>query len=87
MHLTDEFKLPPKWTQSFGEELANTISHLLGLVAAMIGIPFLLFVAWKRGDSAFFIGSLIFAMAVFICTSDRRFITCGRRREANTFCK
>ena len=27
MHLTDEFKLPPKWTQSFGEELANTISH------------------------------------------------------------
>ena len=66
MHLTDEFKLPPKWTQSFGEELANTISHMLGLVASMIGIPFLLLVAWKRGDSAFFIGSLIFAMAVFI---------------------
>ena len=65
MHLTEELNLPPKWTQSFGEELANTISHTLGLVASMIGIPFLLFVAWKRGDSAFFIGSLIFAMAVF----------------------
>ena len=66
MDFTNEHNLPPKWTQSFGEELANTISHTLGLVAAIFGIPFLLFVAWQKNDSAFFVGSLIFAIAVFI---------------------
>lgn len=30
----------PKWDQSLGEELANSISHGLGLVAALIGALF-----------------------------------------------
>src|SRR4051812_13819705 len=66
MKVTNELHLPPKWTQSFGEELANTISHILGLVAALIGMPFLLFVAGERHDTQFFIGALIFAATVLL---------------------
>jgi hemolysin III len=66
MDSAKEFHLPSKWTQSFGEELANTISHTLGLIAAIIGTPILLFVAWKKHDSAFFIGAVIFALAMLV---------------------
>jgi hemolysin III len=66
MDLIDELHLPPKWTQSFGEELANTISHTLGLVAALIGTPFLLFFAWEKNDPAFFIGTLVFVATILI---------------------
>jgi hemolysin III len=66
MDLAKELHLPPKWTQSFGEELANTISHLLGLIAALLGTPFLLFVAWRKNDPAFFVGSLIFVATILI---------------------
>ena len=49
------------WDQSLGEELANSISHGLGLVAALIGAPILILEAWRGGDRLFFVGTMIFA--------------------------
>ena len=66
MDLADKLHLPPKWTQSFGEELANSISHTLGLIAAVLATPFLLSVAWEKHDPAYFIGAVVFVVTVFI---------------------
>jgi hemolysin III len=54
-----ELRTLPKWTQSANEELANSISHGFGLIAALIGSPFLLLTAFNRGGG-FFIGTIIF---------------------------
>jgi hemolysin III len=57
---------PSKWDQSLGEELANSIRHGLGLVAALIGAPILILAAWRGGDRLFFLGSVIFAFAMLL---------------------
>jgi hemolysin III len=49
-----------KWTQSAGEELANSISHGIGLVGAMIGAPILLLAALRHGGVLFLIGTIVF---------------------------
>jgi len=56
----------PKWDQSLGEELANTISHGLGLIAALIGAPILMLAAWRGGDRLFFLGTAVFAGAMLL---------------------
>src|SRR5438874_2724392 len=38
MNISDELRVSPKRAQSAGEELANTISHGIGLCAALIGV-------------------------------------------------
>ena len=48
------------WTQSAGEEVANGISHGIGLVGAIIGTPILLLAAFHHGDVPFLIGAIIF---------------------------
>jgi hemolysin III len=50
----------PRRTQSTGEELANTISHGIGLVIAMIGTPILLVAAFRHGSVSFLIGTIVF---------------------------
>ena len=55
-----------KWDQSLGEELANSISHGLGLLAALIGAPILMFAAWRGGDRFFFAGTIVFAAAMLL---------------------
>jgi hemolysin III len=64
----DAAKLPadPKWDQSLGEELANSISHGLGLIAGLIGAPILMFAAWRGGDRFFFIGAAVFSTAMLL---------------------
>jgi hemolysin III len=64
----DAAKLPadPKWDQSLGEELANSISHGLGLIAGLIGAPILMFAAWRGGDRFFFIGAAVFSAAMLL---------------------
>jgi hemolysin III len=42
----------PRWTQSPREELANTISHGIGLVAALIATPVLLLAALDAREVA-----------------------------------
>jgi hemolysin III len=56
----------PKWDQSLGEELANSISHGLGLIAGLIGAPILMFAAWRGGDRFFFIGTVVFSAAMLL---------------------
>ncbi len=66
MHPIEELRAQTKWTQSFGEELANTISHAVGLVAALIGTPVLLTAAWQKHDALFFVGALVFVATVLL---------------------
>ena len=56
MNEVDEALALPKWTESTGEELANTISHGIGLAGAMIGTPILLLAAFHHGSLSFLIG-------------------------------
>ncbi|MGH8093979.1 MAG: PAQR family membrane homeostasis protein TrhA [Chthoniobacterales bacterium] len=55
-----------RWDQSLGEELANSISHGVGLIAALIGAPILMFAAWRGGDRFFFIGAGVFSAAMLL---------------------
>jgi len=45
------------------EELANSISHGLGLLAGLIAAPTLLFAAFEKG-SGFFIGTIVFTITM-----------------------
>jgi hemolysin III len=54
------------WTQSAGEEVANGISHGIGLVGAMIGTPILLLTAFHHGDISFLIGTIIFVTTMLL---------------------
>ena len=51
----------PKREQSRGEEIANSISHGMGLVAALVATPFLVLQAVRRGDTGFIVGASVFA--------------------------
>ena len=53
-------------TQSTGEELANSISHAMGLVAAMIGTPILLLAAFRHANIFFLIGTVILTATMFL---------------------
>ena len=64
MDVVEELWPLPRWTQSRGEELANTISHGIGLVAALIGTPVLLLAARNAGSAGFFVGTIIFALTM-----------------------
>jgi hemolysin III len=56
----------PKWDQSLGEELANSISHGLGLIAGLAGVPVLMLAAWRGGDRYFFVGAAVFSAAMLL---------------------
>jgi hemolysin III len=51
----------PEREQSRGEEIANSISHGIGLVAALVATPFLIMHAVRRGDTGFIVGASLFA--------------------------
>jgi hemolysin III len=52
--------------QSIGEEIANSVSHGVGLLAALIGIPFLLKQAMRNGDGVYVTANCIFAATIVI---------------------
>ena len=52
---------PPERSQSPGEEIANSVSHGLGLVASLVASPSLLMVAVRHGSVAYIVGSSVFA--------------------------
>jgi hemolysin III len=66
MNATESSRHDPKWDQSFGEELANSVSHGLGLLAALIGGPVLMAAAWRGGDRYFFIGTAVFIATMLL---------------------
>ena len=56
----------PGRTQSRAEELANSISHGVGLSAALVGVPILLVSAARHGGAAFVVGASVFSACVFL---------------------
>src|SRR5436189_171406 len=63
VNMSDELRVLPKRMQSAGEELANSISHGIGLCAALIGAPILLLEA-RRSTPGFFLGTVIFVVTM-----------------------
>ena len=49
---------------SFGEEVANSISHGLGLVLAIVALPVLVLSALRAGSIRFIVGASVFAVTM-----------------------
>jgi len=64
MNVVDESMVLPRWTQSTGEELANSISHGVGFAGAIIGAPVLVLAAAHHGSTSFLIGTIIFTVTM-----------------------
>ncbi len=52
--------------QSLGEEIANSVSHGVGLLAAGVGVPFLVVAAVERGEVAGIVGASVFATTMVL---------------------
>lgn len=66
MHESEAANLRARWNQSSGEELANSLSHAAGLLAALVATPILLVTILERGSTALLIGGGIFATTVLL---------------------
>jgi hemolysin III len=66
MNATDESLSLRNWTQSAGEEVANGVSHGVGLAGAIIGTPILLLAAFRHGNTAFLIGTIVFTTTMLL---------------------
>ncbi len=51
---------------TLGEEIANSISHGVGLVASILALPILIAPALARGETAEVIGSVVFASTMIL---------------------
>ena len=56
----------PKRVQSPGEEIANSISHGIGVLAALVGTPFLVMHAARHGDAGFIVGTIVFSASMIL---------------------
>lgn len=52
--------------QTLGEEIANSVSHGLALLAALIGIPFLIVHAVRHGTVGYIVGTCVFSATVIL---------------------
>ena len=66
MSLIDEPMALPRRMQSAGEELANSISHGIGLAGAMIATPVLLLAAFRHASAFFLVGTIIFIVTMLL---------------------
>lgn len=55
-----QFLSASKRARSRGEEIANSLSHGLGLIASLVAAPFLVLHAARQGDAGFIAGTSIF---------------------------
>lgn len=53
-------------SQTLGEEIANSVSHGIGLVASLVAAPFLVGAMLRRGDAVLIIATGIFAVTVVL---------------------
>lgn len=53
-----------KRARSRGEEIANSLSHGLGLIASLVAAPFLVLHAARQGDAGFIAGTSIFVATI-----------------------
>jgi len=56
----------PKRDQSQAEEIANSISHGIALVAALVGTPILIVHAARLGDAGYMVGTSVFCATVIL---------------------
>ncbi|OGA20695.1 MAG: hemolysin D [Betaproteobacteria bacterium RIFCSPLOWO2_02_FULL_67_26] len=52
--------------QTLGEEIANSVSHGIGLLAALVAFPILVITAVNRGDLAGIVGATVFATTMVL---------------------
>ena len=57
--------LMTKRPQSLGEEIANSVSHGVALLSAIVALPFLVFPA-SRQSTVNFIGAIVFAATMVL---------------------
>jgi len=60
------FLADPRREQSRGEELANSVSHGIGLLAALVVIPALIVEAARHGDGGYVAGTILFATTIVL---------------------
>ncbi len=58
--------LYPERTQTLGEEIANSISHGIGLLLALIGAPFLVVSAVQHEDATYVAAVIVFAVTMLL---------------------
>lgn len=56
----------PRREQSRGEEIANIVSHGIGLLAALVVIPALIVEAARHGDGGYVAGTTLFAATIVL---------------------
>jgi hemolysin III len=56
----------PKRVQSQGEEIANSISHGIGLIGAFIGTPILLMYSLRHRNTGFIVGTSVFTVSMIL---------------------
>src|SRR3954466_8790996 len=66
MKAIDELFADPNWDQTRREEIANSVSHAFGLAAAIIATPFLCVAAARHPNQAFFAGTIIFVVTMWL---------------------
>src|SRR5689334_11989218 len=72
--------------RSRAEEVANSISHGIGLIAALAGTPFLLVHASRHGDVEFFVGTSIFSatlVLLYLASSLYHGLPAGRAKRVS----
>jgi len=62
----NEIRAARERPQSLGEEIANSVSHGIGLVAALVGTPFLLVAAVQRGAAGAIVSASVFAATTLL---------------------
>ena len=72
------------WTQSTDEEVANGISHGIGLLGTMIGTPILLLAAFHHRNVPFFIGTIIFTMTMLLVYLSSTLYHCWPQTETKS---
>ncbi|WP_411879014.1 PAQR family membrane homeostasis protein TrhA [Polaromonas sp. YR568] len=58
--------LPQERQQSLGEEIANSVSHGVALLAAMVAAPFLVLASVRQGDAMDIAGASVFAATMVL---------------------
>lgn len=56
----------PKSVHSQDEEIANSISHGIGVIAALVGTPIIIVHAIRKGDIGFIVGTGMFSASIIL---------------------
>ncbi|SEA78459.1 PAQR family membrane homeostasis protein TrhA [Alkalimonas amylolytica] len=73
----------PCRTQSVGEEVANSVSHAIGMVAAIVATPFIIHQAMRTGAPSFVVGVSIFCatmIALYLASAVYHMLPQGRAK-------